>query len=64
MLQFVKFCKEPPERKSIMRWHGKFITNGFCAMSKEVVYRPFFFERATVNGATYLDTLENQSTDN
>ena len=31
----------------------------FCAMSKKAVYGPFFFERATVNGETYLDMLEN-----
>ena len=31
----------------------------FCAMSKKAVYEPFFFERATVNGETYLDMLEN-----
>ena len=28
-------------------------------MSKKAVYGPFFFERATVNGETYLDMLEN-----
>ena len=31
----------------------------FCAMSKKAVYGPFFFERATVNGETYLGMLEN-----
>ena len=31
----------------------------FCVMSKKAVYGPFFFERATVNGETYLDMLEN-----
>ena len=31
----------------------------FCAMSKKAVYGPFFFERATVNGETCLDMLEN-----
>ena len=31
----------------------------FCAMSKKAVSGPFFFERATVNGETYLDMLEN-----
>ena len=31
----------------------------FCAMSKKAVYGPFLFERATGNGETYLDMLEN-----
>ncbi len=31
----------------------------FCAISKKAIYGSFFFERATVNGATYLDMLEN-----
>ena len=30
----------------------------FCAMSKKAVYRPFFFEGATVNDETYLNMPE------
>lgn len=30
-----------------------------CAMSKEDLYGPFFFEGATVNGDMFLDMLEN-----
>ena len=29
-----KFRKEPPERKSIVRWHGKFITDGCLCPAK------------------------------
>ena len=29
-----KFGKEPPERKSIVRWHGKFITDGCLCPAK------------------------------
>ena len=29
-----KFGKEPPERKSIVRWHGKFITNECLCLVK------------------------------
>ena len=36
----------------------------FCAMLKKAVYGPFFFERAGVNGDTYLDMLENWLMDN
>ena len=36
----------------------------FCAMSKKAVYGPFFFEGATVNDETYLDTLEKWLMDN
>ena len=31
----------------------------FCAMSKKAICGPLFFERATVDGETYLDMLEN-----
>ena len=31
----------------------------FCAMSKKAVCGPLFFERATVNGETYVHMLEN-----
>ena len=36
----------------------------YCAMSKKAVYGPLFFEKATVNGETYLDMLENWLMDN
>ena len=29
-----KFGKKPPERKSIVRWHGKFITDGCLCPGK------------------------------
>ena len=33
--------------------------NVFCAISHRKVYGPFFFAENTVNGAAYLDMLEN-----
>jgi len=35
----------------------------FCAMLKKAVYGPFFFERTTDNGETYLNMLENRLMD-
>jgi hypothetical protein len=32
--------------------------NVFCAISHQQIYRPFFFNEATVTGGTYLDMLE------
>ena len=29
-----KFGKKPPERKFIVRWHGKFITDGCLCLAK------------------------------
>ena len=31
-----KFGKKPPERKSIVRWHGKFITDGCLCPAKRI----------------------------
>ncbi len=59
-----KYGKEPPERKPIVRWHGKFITNGCCALSKKALYGPFFFKRATVNCEWYFGLLGDCSMDN
>jgi hypothetical protein len=34
-------------------------TNVWCAMNKERIFGPYFFTEKTVNGASYLDMLQN-----